>query len=291
MQLPDLQDIPAWLADAEASVPNLRPDCAKQVTWAGKAGARTKVALVYIHGFSGSKHELRPLPQIVASALGANIHDTRLTGHGQDGDAMGRTSLAAWRNDVDEAIAIGHALGEHVVLMGCSTGCTLATDALARGAKAAGVVHISPNFGLTNKIVQKTLDLPFARTWGHLITGKTRSYDIISKEHAAYWTTSYPTTAVYPMADAVRAVWTTADLSHVTTPALFAYNTADQVVSAARTKTIMGKWGGSVAAHQLIQGPDDDKMGHVMAGDVFSPAQTKPLADTIIRWFNAHVPA
>jgi len=34
-----------------------------------------------------------------------------------------------------------------------------------------------------------------------------------------------------------------------------------------------------------VQGPDDDAMGHVMAGDVFSPAQTEPLVAAILRWF------
>ncbi|MCW1950344.1 MAG: hypothetical protein KIH44_003135 [Octadecabacter sp.] len=34
----------------------------------------------------------------------------------------------------------------------------------------------------------------------------------------------------------------------------------------------------------LVQGPSDDKMGHVLAGDVFSPNQTAPLADRMIAW-------
>jgi hypothetical protein len=39
-----------------------------------------------------------------------------------------------------------------------------------------------------------------------------------------------------------------------------------------------------VRADILIQGPLDDKEGHVMAGDVFSPNQTAPLAQQIIDW-------
>lgn len=286
MQVPDISDLESWLSASEAKVPNLRPDCAKSIAWAGKVGVRSKIALVYIHGFSATKHELQPLPDLIAKGLGANLHATRLTGHGQDGAAMGETTLTAWRADVAQALAIGHALGEQVLIMGCSTGCTLATDALANGAKAAGLVHISPNFGLAHSLAQLMLDLPFARHWGHLIAGKTRRFEPISVEHAAYWTTSYPTRSVYTMADAVRAVMA-ADLSLVTTPALFAYNQTDQVVSAKRTQKIIGRWGGPAATHLLTQGPDDDAMGHVMAGDVFSPAQTAPLANAILRWFTA----
>lgn len=287
MQMPDINDIETWLAASEAQVPNLRPDCEKSISWAGDASVKTKIALVYIHGFSATKHELRPLPDLVAAGLGANLHFTRLTGHGQDGAAMGEATFAAWRTDVAEAIKIGETIGEKVLLMGCSTGCTLATDALANGAKAAGVVHISPNFGLTHSLAQLAMDLPFARHWGHLIAGKTRSYDVISPAYAAYWTTSYPTKAVYPMADAVRAVMKKANLEQIKTPAFFAYNPADQVVSAKQTTAVIARWGGSATTHLLVQGPTDDKMGHVMAGDVFSPAQTKPLANAILRWFTA----
>lgn len=288
MQLPSLDHLDDWLATTEAKVPNLQADCAKSIVWAGAVGQRSKVAVVYVHGFSATKHELRPLPDLVAKGLSANLHFARLTGHGQDSAAMGQTSLTAWRADVAEAIAIGQAIGEQVLLIGCSTGCTLATDALLRGAQAAGIVHISPNFGLAHRGAQFMLDLPYARHWGHVVAGKSRSFKPISAEHAAYWTTHYPTKSVYSMADAVRAVMGSGKLSDIKTPAFFGYNRADQVVSAARTERVMRDWGGKVHAHQLHQGATCDVMGHVMAGDVFSPSQTKPLAAAILGWFPAH---
>lgn len=287
MQIPNITELESWLAASEAKVPNLRPDCAKSIVWAGKTAERTKVVVVYIHGFSATKQELRPLPDLVAAGLNANLFFTRLTGHGQDGAAMGEASFEDWRADVAEAFRIGKSLGDEILVMGCSTGCTLATDALARGATAAGVVYISPNFGLKHTLARRVLDLPFARHWGHLIAGKTRSYDVQSHEHEAYWTTSYPTKSVYPMADAVRAVMKNADLGHIATPAFFAYNTADQVVSATQTEKVIGRWGGETTSHKLVKGPNDDAMGHLMAGDIFSPAQTKPLAAEILRWFTA----
>ncbi len=284
MSLVDRVDIGGWLAAQEAAVPNLRPDCAKTVMWAGEKDVQTDNAVVFIHGFSATYHEIRPLPDLVAKALGANLHYTRLTGHGQDGAAMGEATFDAWRADVAEALDVAHAIGKRVLVIGCSTGCTLAVDALAHGADVAGLVCVSPNFGLTHRIGQALLDLPYVQHWGHLIAGKKRSLDVHSDAHAAYWTTSYPTRAVYPMGDAVRAV-RKADLSDIRTPAFVAYNPVDQVVSAARTEHVMSRWGGVAVGYKLVQGPDDDAMGHVMAGDVFSPAQTEPLVAAILRWF------
>ena len=57
---------------------------------------------------------MRPLPDKVAAALGANLFYTRLTGHGQDGAAMAEGSVNAWINDYAEAMAIGRAIGGKV---------------------------------------------------------------------------------------------------------------------------------------------------------------------------------
>lgn len=279
----DLAEIEAALAAAEAQVPHLRPGCAKRVIWAGEPATKTPLSLLYIHGFSATGEELRPLPDLVAQAFGANLYFTRLTGHGQDGDAMGRATLADWLRDVDEAIAIAQALGDEVIIMGCSTGCTLATLALAKGAQARAMIHISPNFGLRHWAVQTLLDLPGSRQWSHYVAGSSRSFEPISEAHAAYWTVEYPTAAVHVMADAVRAV-RDAPLSQISTPALFCFNQDDQVVHPDETRKVMKHWGATAGQIMIKQTADDDKMGHVMAGDVFSPGQTAPLARQIIAW-------
>jgi len=279
----DIQDVDDFLARSEAEVPDLRPGCAKQVVWAEAPGVRTSTVLLYIHGFSATGQELRPLPDLVAKALGANIHFTRLTGHGRDGPAMAEATFEAWQKDVTEAFEVARAIGNEVIVMGCSTGCTLATYALAHGQPAKAMIHISPNFGLQNWFVQTLVDMPGARHWGPYVAGQTRSFEPINEGHAAYWTTRYPTAAIFPMADAVRAV-RAADLSTIITPAFFAHNLSDTVVSAAETRKTIARWGAATEELVLVPAPGDDEDGHVMAGDVFSPGQTEPLAARILAW-------
>ena len=264
-------------------MPALRPQCAKQIIWADKPDTRTDVAVLFIHGFSACKEEVRPLPDLVAKGLGANLHFTRLRGHGEDAEAFGAATLEDWLADVGEAFMVAQTIGKHVLVMGCSTGCTLATIALAQGAQAKAVVHISPNFGLRHRIAQALLQIPGIRHFGHLIAGRTRSFPVLSDAHAAYWTTSYPTTAVYTMADAVRAA-KSCDVNKIETPAFFALNPDDQVISPKAAMRVMQSWGGPVTHLPLVQGASDDHMGHVMAGDVFSPDQTEPLAARILDW-------
>ena len=89
VSLVDLVDIDRWLAVQESAVSNLRPDCAKTVIWAGEKDSQTEIAVVFNHGFSATYNEIRPLPDLVAKTLGANLYFTRLTGHGQDGADVG----------------------------------------------------------------------------------------------------------------------------------------------------------------------------------------------------------
>lgn len=284
----DLTTLDATLAKAEAQVPNLRDGCAKAVTWAGDVGEQTDIAVVFVHGFSASCGELRPLPETVAESLGANLFSTRLMGHGQDGAAMGEATLAGWRADMKEAIAIGRALGKRVLVIGCSTGCTLTTLGLTNGdiaedAALLGVCFVSPNFGLRHKLAQLFLDLPLSEKWAPYVIGKERSFDVVNDAHAQFWTTRYPTKAVKPMGDAVRAAMR-ADLGQIKTPMLMALNADDQVINPARARKVLLRWGAAAQMHALIQTPDDDSYGHVMAGDVFSPKQTGPLATHIVEW-------
>ena len=283
MGIPEPDKLDAWLAQREATVPALRPSCAKHVCWAQDAGIVTDYAVVYVHGFSATGHEVRPLPDRIANRIGANLFFTRLAGHGCDGVALGNATLQEWRDDVIEAIEIGHKIGRRVVLMGCSTGCTLIASALANGAAAEAVIFLSPNFGLSHTVAETLLHMPKVRRWGDLILGPKRAFPANSEEHAAYWTPEYPTQAVYTMAEAVAEV-RRAPLARVPVAAYVALNPDDKVVSAKLTRKAMAAWGGSVHYDLLEQTPNDDPMGHVMAGDVFSPDQTEPLATRILAW-------
>lgn len=283
MTPPALGDLDAWLAAREAEVPRLRPGCAKRVVWA-RPGERTPLALVYVHGFSASGREVSPLPERVAEGLGANLFLARLAGHGQDGAAMGEATLPEWRADVTEALAVGRALGRRVLLMGCSTGCTLITLALAEGEMAAGAALLSPNFGVASRRIQLLLDLPVVRTVVPRLMPGVRGEEATG-EAAGIWTAGWPARALIPMAQAVRAV-RRAPLDLIRTPALFAFSDRDQVVDAAATGSVMARWGGPATALRPAPVAGGDPMNHVLAGPL-SPGGTEGLVRDVLAWARA----
>ena len=281
MTLPALEALDAWLADREARVPGLRPGCEKRVAWAD-GPRRAPWSVVYIHGFSASRREVSPYPEMVAEGLGANLFGTRLAGHGQDGEAMGRATLAEWRADVAEALAIGRALGDRVLAISCSTGCTVLTLALASGEEVAATALLSPNYGLRLRRLQAALDAPFAAHWAPFLMRRPQRPPAGS-HISGIWTSGFPVRAYVPMAEAVRAI-RRADLDAIRAPALFIHSASDQVVDPALTAAVMRRWGGPSRHLPPTPGQGDDPMAHVIAGDALSPSQTEPLVRATLDW-------
>lgn len=283
----DITTLEADLAAAEAKVPNLKKGAEKEIIWAGAAGVQTDLALVYVHGFSATKFETRPVPDDVAKALGANLYLARLEGHGRDGAAMGQPAWTDWLADTLQALDVGRAIGRRVIVMSCSTGCPLVTVALARDGMAENIVGnvvVSPNFGMASKLLNLLLGLPMAERWLPAIAGRERGFDPISPEHEKWWTTRYPSRAVFTMMNAVKAAWRT-NATNLKVPTLVLACETDRVVSLTETRRYMKKWGGSVAEEILVMGSDDDANGHLIMGDVFSPSCTKIGTEAILKWW------
>lgn len=283
-------DPAAYLSRREAAVQNIRPGLQKEIVWNDPAAkAKTPLAIVYIHGFSASKGELRPLPDNVAKALGANLFYTRLTGHGQDGEAMATASVNDWINDYAEAIAIGRLIGDRVVVITTSTGGSLATWAASQPSLLEGVaaaVMVSPNYGLAAS-GSALLTMPWGKEIAELLIGPERSFPPLNERHAKLWTTRYPTAAVIPLAAVTKLAYET-PVETVKIPALFIFSDNDKVVRPDRTREIAGRWG---AAHELVPVErSDDPHNHVLAGDAVSPSTTQALTDRVIAWIRATLP-
>ena len=281
-------DPDVYLAKEEADIPNLRPQSQKEIVWAYPASrAKTPLAIVYIHGFSADKAETRPLADEVAKTLHANLFYTRLTGHGRDGAAMEQVSVNDWVNDLAEAIAIGRQLGSRVVVIGSSTGATLAalgTTIPHMMDDVEGLAFISPNFAIADRWAF-LLDMPFARDLLPYLGGETRSFAPANDGQASHWTTEYPIGALAPLAAAVRAARNADFASAKPLPLLVFFSQDDKVVDPDATERFAANWPGP---HQVVDVPvTGDPANHTLAGDILSPKTTDELAARIVAWITA----
>ncbi|MEP5154464.1 alpha/beta fold hydrolase [Planktotalea sp.] len=280
--------VQAHFDKSEAAFDDIVQGTEKRVVWAGAPETKTPVSVVYIHGYSATSEEIRPVPDMLASALGANLVFTRLRGHGRTGQAMAEVTAGDWMVDTLEALAVGRAVGEKVIVVSTSTGGTLVAAAAMREdamENVAGSIFVSPNFAI-NSPAAVILTWPAVRWWGPIVAGAERSFETLNEGHEAYWTNSYPTVSLMPMAALVKAV-EGLDLGQAKVPALFVISDQDKVVSPSKNREVAEEWGGPSTLKVLNMGESDDPYHHVIAGDILSPGQNNVAADAMLDWANS----
>ena len=275
-------DLDQHITSHEAQFDDIVEGAEATIVWANADKSPTPYSIVYLHGFSASRQETAPLSDNVAQQLGANLYYPRLTGHGRDGDAMAEASVNDWLNDANEAVAIGRKLGNQVILIGVSTGATLATWIVNYSPQdVAAVVLISPNFAVNGGGTDLFL-LPWGKQLLTAVMGEERAWEPENELQGRYWTERYPSEALLPMAGLVSIV---DDLAHAdqTVPTLFIYSPNDAVIDPDKVETVFAGWG--AANKQLIPIENvGDPSNHVLAGDILSPDQTDSIAEMILEF-------
>jgi esterase/lipase len=126
-------------------------------------GERTEYSLLYLHGFSASWREGSPANEEFARHFGMNAYFPGLASHGlvTDDPLIDMTPDNLWES-AKEALMIASNLGERVIVMGTSTGGTLALKLAAEFPEYVdGLILYSPNIRINNNTA-----FLLARPWG-----------------------------------------------------------------------------------------------------------------------------
>lgn len=278
-----------WLAAAESRFPDIVPGAEKTIVWAHPDRRRTPLAVVYLHGYTATRQEVAPLCDQLAAALGANLFYTRLAGHGRAPAALGEASAEDWLRDAAEALAVGRALGDRVVVVGTSTGGTLALW-LAQRSEAADIaaqILVSPNLGPRDE--RSTL---LAGPWGYQLQrwliGEEYRWQPANERQAKYWTWKYPARALVPMMALVKSV-RDSPLEDIRVPTLVIHSPKDSVVSPARIEAAYARLGAPVKRIVKVE-DSEDRAHHVLAGDILAPAGTAALLAPMLDFLRGAAP-
>lgn len=281
-----LEMIEDGLDRAESRIGKIRPGCEKKIVWHDGKIRRRDTAIVYIHGFSASRMETWPLCDQLAASLGANLFYTRLTGHGLDGRAMADATVEDWLNDGIEAIAIGRRLGKKMILVGTSTGATLATWLAAQpalGPVIDSLILLSPNYFPKNPMAAAALWPPSFRLFERFFGG-WRNFTVANDRHARYWTVRYPVAAIATMMELVRRSWRL-DLARCTMPVLMMVNPWDRVINVSLAILRFRQFPCPQNKLVLFRG-NTDLGRHVLAGDILAPETTSKALAAIHDFLN-----
>ncbi|WP_316824554.1 alpha/beta hydrolase [Pedobacter miscanthi] len=190
-KVPDLEDLDRYIASIE-SMHKIKPGNEAEIIWADSLHQQTEYAIVYLHGFSASKMEGNPVHLNLAKELHANLYLARLADHGIDTLAPMQyfTADRLWETS-KQAYAIGKRLGKKVILVGTSTGGTVALKLAATYPEINSLILMSPNVAINDKnawLLNNPWGLQIARK---VVGGDERKVDDRTDEYKKYWYTHY----------------------------------------------------------------------------------------------------
>jgi len=280
-------DLDGWLAREERASnahAAMIPDTGKRIRWyQGRKDSKTPYSLVYLHGFSATRQEIAPVEELVADALGANLFETRLAGHGLQQHALQGVRAEDWLADAAEALTVGAAIGGRIIVMGTSTGATLAMAMVGSPsfAKVSTIILLSPNFGPKDTSAE-LLTWPGGPQLAYLLVGETHTWAPVNELQAKYWSTSYPMDAIIEMMRLVDYVRARLPL-RLEQDLLVFYSPADTVVDTGRTVEAYGE---TDSQHkQLVVIPSSsDPSNHVIAGNIMSPENNGLVVEDIVEF-------
>lgn len=267
---------------------NIKSDNESRILWHNDSvKERTEYSLLYLHGFSASWREGYPANAEFAQHFGMNAYFPRLASHGlvTDDPLLDMTPDNLWES-AKEALMIASNLGERVIIMGTSTGGTLALKLAAEFPEYVdGLILYSPNIRINNNSA-----FLLARPWGlqlarNVTGGKYRvsDEDPESKE-CRYWYCSYRLEGVIYLQQLVDATMKKETYRQVNVPVFLGYYYKDEEN---QDKTV--RVDAMLKMFKQLGTPAEDKVkeafpdagDHVIASDLTSGTVEEVIGETI----------
>jgi esterase/lipase len=189
-----LNELENNIAQTEKSIKGIKPDNQARIIWADSSKKeKSRLAFLYLHGFSASQAEGDPVHRDLARKFHGNLYLSRLSQHGIDNGDSSMISLNAgdYEASAENALAITKKLGDEVIVIGTSAGGALTLYLASRHPEIKAIVLYSPCVKLFDKTAV-ILDKPWGLQIARLVSGgSVKKYEPESKIHANYWQLSY----------------------------------------------------------------------------------------------------
>jgi pimeloyl-ACP methyl ester carboxylesterase len=235
LNMPVVPDGPAALehyVQQNESAHRLKQNNEARIVWANDSTKRvTDYCIVYLHGFSASQEEGDPVHRNIAAEFGCNLYLSRLAEHGIDTSEqlLSLTPDKYWES-AKQALAIGKKLGKKVILMGTSTGGSLALQLAASfPGDVAALILFSPNIAINDPFAWMLNDhwgLQIARFVKH---GNYIVSDDDRPQYRRYWNKPYRLEAAVALEEYLETTMIRENFEKVKQPVLLLYYYKDEV--------------------------------------------------------------
>lgn len=202
----------------------IKPDNEARIIWLHDSlKEKTEYAVVYLHGFSASQEEGDPVHYGFAQKFGCNLYLSRLAEHGLDTtEPMATLTADKLWNSAKDAYAIGKQLGKKVILMGTSTGGSLALKLAAEYPDIAGLILLSPNIAI-NDGAAWVLNNHWGLQVAHLVKGKYNTAKDTTAAYRQYWYNKYRMESAVALEELLETMMKASVFEKVKQPVLLLY--------------------------------------------------------------------
>ncbi len=214
------------------STHRLKPDNEARIIWASDSLKQvTDYSIVYLHGFSASQKEGDPVHRNIAAEFGCNLYLSRLAEHGIDtSEQLFNLTADRYWESAKQALAIGKKLGKKVILMGTSTGGSLALQlAWTYPQDIAALILLSPNIAINDPFAWLLNDpwgLQIARLVKH---GNYIVADDDRAQYRKYWNKPYRLEAAVALEEYLETTMIRENFKKISQPVLLLYYYRDAV--------------------------------------------------------------
>lgn len=288
--IPDnLEKLDSFLADRE-SAHDLKPGTEARIEWnCGSAPQKTEYSIVYLHGFRASHPEGDPVHRKVAKQLGYNLFLSRLEEHGVQSDyPLLNLTVEKLLQSARFALRIGQKIGRKVIVMGTSTGASLALWVASHNEfknRVSSLILYSPlirfyginQYLLTNIISRQSLRLFLGEKYLIENEESTEAEDRI-------WNKEYALQGALVLGSFIKKHMKNSTFGNVDCPTFVGYyyknkEEQDKVVSIKAIKKMISNLGTRTASITAINFPE--AKSHVICSSLLSKSVIDVKGNTI----------
>lgn len=224
----DPDQLESFVTENEAKH-KVKPDNEARIVWLDSSRQKTEYSVVYLHGFSASQKEGDPVHKDFAKKFGCNLYLPRLSDHGIDTteQLLYFTADRLWES-AKEALAIGKAIGNKVILMSTSTGGTMALMLAAEYPDDVyALINMSPNIEI-NDPSAFMLNNPWGLQVARMVIGSDYQEIDYKPERLPYWNAKYRLESLTQLQELLEDKMNRKTFSRVTQPSLTLYYYKDE---------------------------------------------------------------
>jgi len=227
MTMPQVPQQPTELEDYIAKNESkhvIKADNESRIIWNDSTKKKTPYSVVYLHGFSASYKEGDPVHLTFAKDFGCNLYLPRLADHGIDttDQLLQFTPDRLWESS-KEALAIGKAIGDNVIVMSTSTGGTMALLLAAEYPQDVfALISMSPNIAI-NDPAAWLLNNPWGLQIARMVKGGDYNETDYEVPRRAYWNDKYRLESAVQLEELLEDKMTKSTFEKVKQPSLTLY--------------------------------------------------------------------